>query len=366
MRLPLMRLPAPRAACITSMDDERDDGLRVVSAPLDTMECSTRNLVAPASSSSSSNSSACCLLLLAFASTPSAPVGSLRLCPAGAFAARISHLRLPPEGSGLRKRVASELLWHAVRHDPLLRSGGALLARARHADEEGCQLLSSVGFAPTSAGIDQGEGSRPPLLALVRRRDPSEPPADASHAAISVSDIERSVEFWSLLHFRPTRLFTTEGARACWLSAPWTSLSLELIEIPPLVLKAARDCAASGGPCRPDAAAAPAAPLTASSAAPSATSATAEDDELATVGLAHVCVDVTPLGVSLPSTLELLRHQSSQRFGRPLRLLSPARQQMMADLVVEVAVLRAPDGVRLELVHRASTLSRSPDPDWSL
>ena len=39
---------------------------------------------------------------------------------------------------------------------------------------------------------------------------------------------------------------------------------------------------------------------------------------------------------------------------------------MMAELVCDVAVVRAPDGVVLELVHRLGRLSKAMEPDWSL
>ena len=75
---------------------------------------------------------------------------------------------------------------------------------------------------------------------------------------------------------------------------------------------------------------------------------------------------MTPLGIALPSTLEIIRQRSKQQFGRDLTLLSNPHQQMMGELVAEVAVVRAPDGVQVELMHRAGLVSVAMTPDWSL
>ena len=304
---------------------------------------------------------AACMLLLAFVGTSESPVGSLCLQrPAAAdgsdgFTTFAKQLCLPV-GDG-RADIGRELLWHAVRHDACLRAGGALLATPSDAHEDLEELLSlgfvHVGLQEEGALQDteekppeEGLRQKEPLLALVARRDPSGPPPDASHAALHVSDIERSLDFWSLLYFAPTRTFTTEGARAAWLSAAWSALSLELIEVPPLVL-ASSSCAA-GGHER----------VGAAEAVP--------DASASGLGLVHLCVDVTPLGVGVASTLEQLQERSRARFGRDLRVLAAPHQQMMGDLVAEVASVRAPDGVVLELVYRCSRIVRPLEADWSI
>ena len=312
--------------------------IKVAAASPTASEPSQRSLVAAAPSAASTT----CLLLLAFSGSLE-PIGSLRLQRAAQdlpFAMQASTLRLPDTSE--REAVANELLWYATRHDRVLRTGGALLAHAAESADR--EELVSLGFAAV-AEEEQQEADEPPLLALVNRRDPSEPPADSSHAALFVSDIRTSVEFWSLLRFGPTRLFTTEGARAAWLSAPWTSLSLELIEVPDVVLRTS-SCGSS----------------------PAAAAAAIEDEEASPgLGLAHVCVDVTPLGISLTDTLALLQQRSAQSFGgRTLLVMNEPHQQMMAELVCDVAVVRAPDGVVLELVHRLGTLGTVMESDWSL
>lgn len=164
------------------------------------------------------------LQLLAFVDDGEASVGSLRLEQESEFAVRASSLRLPEEE---HDEVARQLLWHAVREMPALRRESALLARP--ASEEDVGALQSLGFAPVSTG------ETPPLLALVTRRDPTEP-AGFSHATLRVSSIKTSLAFWSLLHFTPSRTFTSNGARTAWLSAPWTAMSIELIEVPGVML----------------------------------------------------------------------------------------------------------------------------------
>ena len=46
-------------------------------------------------------------------------------------------------------------------------------------------------------------------------------------------------------------------------------------------------------------------------------------------------------------------------------MLSPPHQQMMGDLVAEVAIVRAPDGVELRLTRQAAVLRRAMEADWT-
>ena len=324
---------------------------RIGVVPASTAEpASLRSLVsAPAAASSATKA---CVLLLA--TVGDSAVGSLRLTPASPFQVHASSLRLPEAGSVERDEIASSLLWHAAREMPALRGGSALIARPDADDDDA--TLRSLGFAPASAD------SEPPL-ALVQRRDPAEP-GTYSHTVLRVSAIRQCLDFWSLLHFAPSRVFTTSGARAAWLSAPWTSLSLELIEVPEIVLRQTPKHR-----LRPS------------------------DESL---GTAHLVVDVTALGVSLQATLallqacdlpapppsmpfpahpltfclhatrELLQARSVARFGKTLHVLMPPHQQMMGTLVSEVAVVRAPDGVQLRLTHHTGYVERPMEPDWSV
>ena len=268
------------------------------------------------------SASAACMLLLATVGTST--VGCLRLEPESPFQVHASSLRLPTEDAAERDEIATALLWHAGREMPALRGGSALIAKPAADDDDA--TLHSLGFAPASPELQ-------PPFALVRRRDPSEA-GTYSHTALRVSAIRKCLDFWSLLHFAPTRIFTTSGARAAWLSAPWTSLSLELIEVPEVVLRQT-----------------PKARLMPS------------DESL---GTAHLVVDVTPLGVSLIATLEMLQRRSVERFGRTLHVLMAPHQQMMGTLVTEVAVVRAPDGVQLRLTHHTGYVERPMEPDWRL
>lgn len=236
------------------------------------------------------------MLLLATATGSSQGViGSLLLEQTSEFAARASSLRLACADPAQDEEVARQLLWYASREMAVLRCGGALLAQPAAADDR--PELESFGFASVSTDSDES------LMALVTRKDPSEL-AGASHATLRVSAMQQSLDFWSLLHYTPTRVFTTNGARAAWLNAPWTPLAIEVIEVPELILR---------------------------QTAPSKLAPSTE-----ALGPAHLCLDVTALGISLPSTIEVLQQRSMGRFGRPLRVLLPPHQQMMGDLVAEV------------------------------
>ena len=292
---------------------------------LSTPEPLHRNLVAPLPTSTASTG--CLLLLLASpdASTTdgtaaTAPAASLLLSRESPFATRACSLRCDAD----EEDTARQLLHYAAREVDELRAGGALLAEP--ATEADRASLERLGFAP--AGVDEA------LWSLVERRDPAEP-TGFSHATLRVSSIERSLAFWSLLHYAPSRTFSASGARCAWLSAPWTPLSLELIEVPEVVLRQ----------------------LPAAQRTPSADA----------LGPAHLCLDVTALGVALPGTLAALQRRSERRFGRTLEVLVPPHQQMMGDLVSEVAIVRAPDGVQLRLTQRAAVLDKAAiAPDWSL
>jgi hypothetical protein len=299
--------------------------MRVFAAAAGTPEPTHRDVLAPAAPSSA----ATCALFLATLSGSCAPIGSLALqLDAGfPFAVTASSLRLPASDADETADIARQLLWHASRELPELRAGAALLARpASRAD---VPTLERFGFA--AARVEQ-EDAMDPLLALVRRRDLGEA-SGFSHATLRVSSMPRSLQFWSLLHYSPVRVFTTNGARAAWLSAAWSPLSVELIEIPESML------------CQETAAPQPASGL----------------------GPAHLCLDVTPLGVSLSSTLEVLQQRSVALFGRTLRVLTPPHQQMMGDLVADVAIVRSPDGAELRLTRSTCILDvNGTEPDWTI
>lgn len=142
--------------------------------------------------------------------------------------------------------------------------------------------------------------------------------------------------FFSLFGFEESLRFNSAGARCAWVSAPWSSTTIELIEVPQLVLRST----ARAGAGRPG------------------TSGTE-----ATLGLAHLSLDLTAVCTALPDFIELTQQRSQDRFGKRLAMLAQPHQQMMGRLVSEVAVVRAPDGVRLELLRR-STLLEDIKADW--
>ncbi len=47
-------------------------------------------------------------------------------------------------------------------------------------------------------------------------------------------------------------------------------------------------------------------------------------------------------------------------------MLEAPQQQMMGPLIAEVALVRAPDGVQLELVRRVGWLTHAMQPDWEI
>ena len=63
--------------------------------------------------------------------------------------------------------------------------------------------------------------------------------------------------------------------------------------------------------------------------------------------------------------LELLQQRSTRRFGRTIHVIAEPQQRMMGDLVAEVVLLRATDGVQIELLRRAARLPQSLEPDWT-
>ena len=326
-------------------------------------------------------SAAALLFLLAFDSPTSddaAAVGSLSLEPASfsTFAVQVSSLRLAPAAPEQQYHTAKELLRFAVRNEPCLRTGGALLTCATPTSTMNMTWLESLGFGDTgtAAGAiigadDPGGGEELPADAPImsfQSRLPADGAADVvggGLAALRVSDIETSLKFWSLLQFAPTLAFTTSGARAACLAAPWSSQ----VRLP------RRTVPHRAAPCGCDASSHSHARVRACVQAlelvevpafmlPEMRAPNAEQQ----LGLTHVTIDLTPISVSLADTLRLLQERSMVQFGRTLQVLIAPHQQMLGRLVLEAVVVRAPDGVQLRLMRRSATLSQALEPDWTL
>ena len=144
-------------------------------------------------------------VLLAFANVDEPPIACLAVATHAAqlgssssssatFAGCASCLRLPPEPNPYRHVAGLELLRYATRNLECMRASGPLFAEPNSmADAE---ELTQMGFAPAVARDD----TELPLLAFISRRPLSElAAADGSHAALRVSNIRASVQFWSLL-----------------------------------------------------------------------------------------------------------------------------------------------------------------------
>jgi hypothetical protein len=199
-------------------------------------------------------------------------------------AAHLGVLRLAEPADSA---TGTALLRHAIHTVPRLRRGGALLAAA--SDPSHMDALHSLGFGPSAApapkASDQDVRSASELVFL-SRREPGVPPAECSHTAVHVSSIIKWVDFFSLFGFAPTLLFSTNGARAAWVIAPWSEATIELIEVPKLL----RQQGAPGG--------AAAGQMTGPAGG---------------VGLVHLCLDLTPRCASLCSLLEHLSAESQAR-----------------------------------------------------
>ena len=306
-------------------------------------DLSHASVCAPSINKPVSTSGAALLIMFAFGAHDTA-VGSLSLEPAMEFAMYASSLRLAPASLAEQEQTAVELLRFAVRNDPCLCSGGALLAKAAPTADPA--FLERVGFVTVSscasddatARAKDDEGARvkhsPPLMCLHSRWASPPELAESVHVgggpvAIRISSMPRSLDFWSLLDFSPTRRFSTSGARATYLMAPWSTQALELIEVPPVLMP-------TTSPSNPE-----------------------------QLGLTHLCLDATPICVELADLLALLQQRSLERFGRNLRVVMPPHQQMLGRLVIEAVVLRAPDGVHLRLMRRSAVLAQALEADWT-
>lgn len=224
------------------------------------------------------------LMLLAW-STAGELAGSAEICARGdtEHAAHVGVLRLANPADYV---TGTALLRHAVDTVPRLRRGGALLAGASDASQ--LDALHSLGFGPSAApapeASDQGVES-PSELIFLSRREPGVPPAECSHTAVHVSSIVKWVDFFSLLGYEPSLIFSTSGARAAWVTAPWSQATIELIEVPKL-LQQQRGGSAAGQLAGP----------------------------VGGVGLVHVCLDLTPRCTSLCLLLEYLSAESQARW----------------------------------------------------
>ena len=281
------------------------------------------------------------------------PVGGLQLVSSGPFQAHATRLCIVETRPPIEEeKIALELLRHASRNVIPLRGGGALLARAESQHEA---LLLERGFnhsAPHSEGAVRE-------LFFCARRPPGEL-CEASHAALQVSDIRASMAFFSLLNFEESLRFNSAGARCAWLSAPWSSLSIELIEVPALVLRSAAgqgvEASTGAAATTSDDALRDAKGSTGAGASTSTGAGASTGGTVAKLGLAHLSLDLTAVCGSLSDFLVLLQQRSEARFGKRLAVLTAPHQHMMGVLVVEAVVVRAPGGVRLELLRKISRL----------
>eukprot|EP00636_Phaeomonas_parva_P009385 CAMPEP_0118886910 /NCGR_PEP_ID=MMETSP1163-20130328/24802_1 /TAXON_ID=124430 /ORGANISM="Phaeomonas parva, Strain CCMP2877" /LENGTH=213 /DNA_ID=CAMNT_0006825239 /DNA_START=104 /DNA_END=745 /DNA_ORIENTATION=- len=159
------------------------------------------------------------------------------------------------------------------------------------------------------------------------------------NASLFVQDIERSMAFYTLLGFKDTHRFTVDRARAAWLSPPQPedAARIELIELPKNLVKPEED---------------------------------GDDVEAKPKGVpdfrfgqSHLAFDISdvarawvPEAPRLAGYLRKLNDMSERKFQKSISLMEPPAQMMFGQEVWETAVIRDPDGVRIELMTYDATL----------
>ncbi|MEM1367882.1 MAG: VOC family protein [Cyanobacteria bacterium P01_H01_bin.15] len=129
------------------------------------------------------------------------------------------------------------------------------------------------------------------------------------HVSIRTADIHRAIAFYGELGFVVQERFTTGYTLACWLKS--ADARLELIEIPQPA--PAPDCFYNEH----------------------------------YVGYYHLSFDLTKKTTDLSSWLQGF----IERVATPPKILLPPEQQVICDLVYEVAFISDPDGLPLEFIR---------------
>lgn len=138
------------------------------------------------------------------------------------------------------------------------------------------------------------------------------------HASIRTADIHKAIAFYEQLGFTVKERFTTGYTLACWLTG--LGGRIELIQIPEP--KPAPD---------------------------------AFNDEHY-VGYYHLSFDLTELTTDLSSWLKDLKKKNAiaieeSQLSQPLKILLEPEQQMIGDLIYEVAFIADTDGLPLEFIR---------------
>jgi catechol 2,3-dioxygenase-like lactoylglutathione lyase family enzyme len=141
------------------------------------------------------------------------------------------------------------------------------------------------------------------------------------HASIRTANIHKAIAFYELLGFTVNERFTTGYTLACWLEG-WGS-RIELIEIPEP--KPAPD---------------------------------AFGDEHY-VGYYHLSFDLTEITADLSMWLQDFQNRLSQiETVSPLKILLKPQQQIIGELIYEVAFIADTDGLPLELIRVIGKIER--------
>ena len=141
------------------------------------------------------------------------------------------------------------------------------------------------------------------------------------HASIRTANIHQAVAFYEVLGFTIKERFTTGYTLACWMTG--LGGRIELIQIPE----------------------------------PKTSSDPFNDEHY--VGYYHLSFDLSSIAADLPSWLTELKVKISDRaeIEKPLKVLLEPNQQIIGDLVYEVAFIADTDNLPLEFIRVLPKLS---------
>jgi catechol 2,3-dioxygenase-like lactoylglutathione lyase family enzyme len=220
-------------------------------------------------------------------------------------------------------------------------------------------LLAGTGrgflLSPNAFGISSSQPSSYKSLKHVRlqstqsenqeteKTDFSETPLLLHHTALKTRNITLAIQFYSLLGFEPTTKFRAGPARVAWLEQPGTLNSrLELIEVPSWMLNE---------------------PEGMKRQAPDLT------QRQNMLGQNHFALEVSQSMKehnmsSLSEWVAMLHAKSLDMFGKRLRIAMAPQQQIIGNVVYELAFLFDADGALVELMHKQKDLPQQVDSGW--
>lgn len=168
------------------------------------------------------------------------------------------------------------------------------------------------------------------------------------HTALRTRNISNAIQFYSLFGFIVSSRFRAGPARAAWmeLDGPHPQqCRLEIIEVPSYLLHEQPGVSRQRAPDLMN------------------------RQEI--LGFNHIALDVTTLiesndenVTSLQQWIDELNRKSVEMFGKTLRIALPPRQQMIGQLVYELAFLYDADGCLVELLHLKDQVTQQVESGW--